>query len=268
MKTDRLYCAKEAAEIIGMNYQTFLIHARKGLIDCDPTQPRYKYSDKNIDDYIKFCALKATKQITIDCDINEAFRFLPAGPRFHKPMNPHLFEGGTLFSIGENGTVINLKTMKRIAPYQLKTGYLQVDLYNGNHATIHRLVAIMWCDNRLFKPEVHHINNNKNDNRVANLVWVTDEQHGRAHRLLNAVGNATTAQDRAEAQKEYDEYIDFIRKENREYKRHDLRLVLDTDYDYTNGNHRVYLFVTEKSYQKYLQTQNEADFEIIGQWAC
>jgi hypothetical protein len=48
---------------------------------------------------------------------------------------------------------------------------------------VHRLVAEYWCKNIdpcVFNI-VHHLNNDGFDNRVDNLIWVTNEQHNLIH---------------------------------------------------------------------------------------
>lgn len=55
-------------------------------------------------------------------------------------------------------------------------GYLRVLIpKNGivKERLVHRLVAGAFIENPLAKPEVHHINGDTSDNRVANLMWVT-----------------------------------------------------------------------------------------------
>ena len=56
------------------------------------------------------------------------------------------------------------------------SGYLQTI----NNKYIHRLVAEAFIPNPEHKPEIHHINHNRLDNRVENLMWVTRLQNMRA----------------------------------------------------------------------------------------
>jgi hypothetical protein len=61
-----------------------------------------------------------------------------------------------------------------------KRGYLSVNLsYNGrlNQEGIHVLVAYAFIENPLNKPEVNHINGDKEDNTVDNLEWVTKSEN-------------------------------------------------------------------------------------------
>lgn len=79
------------------------------------------------------------------------------------------------YYIAEDGTV--LKAMK---PW-LNGGYKCVKL-NGKHESIHRLVAKAFIPNPENKPEVNHIDGNKQNNHVSNLEWVTSKEninHGR-----------------------------------------------------------------------------------------
>ena len=59
-----------------------------------------------------------------------------------------------------------------IKPYKCKRGgYLWVSLGRGYKQSIHRLVAITYLPNPLGKPQVNHIDGNKENNRVDNLEW-------------------------------------------------------------------------------------------------
>lgn len=63
----------------------------------------------------------------------------------------------------------------------LGNGYLRIEkhLKTGGNATklVHRLVAEAFIPNPDSKPEVNHKNGDKQDNRVANLEWVTASEN-------------------------------------------------------------------------------------------
>ena len=80
---------------------------------------------------------------------------------------------GRVRSLGNDGTRV-LKGSK------LKNGYLNVCLSkNGNKKTysIHRLVALTFIPNPNDLPQVNHINEDKTDNRVVNLEWVSAKEN-------------------------------------------------------------------------------------------
>ena len=60
-------------------------------------------------------------------------------------------------------------------------GYVKCGFYVDGKTiskTVHRLVATHFIPNPDNKPEVHHIDEDKNNNRVDNLRWVTYKEHG------------------------------------------------------------------------------------------
>lgn len=76
-----------------------------------------------------------------------------------------------------------------LQPFQ-KDGYQYVSIrYDGDtlktDESIHRLVALAFIPNPEEKPNVHHIDTDKQNNDVANLVWLTDAEHGKAHKIIN-----------------------------------------------------------------------------------
>ena len=77
-----------------------------------------------------------------------------------------------------------------------KKGYKVVDLsINAKkfYRQVHRLVAITFIPNPDNKPQVNHINEIKDDNRVENLEWVTNlenQRHARKNGLVWRWDNA------------------------------------------------------------------------------
>ncbi|AXH71988.1 MAG: HNH endonuclease [Podoviridae sp. ctbj_2] len=94
------------------------------------------------------------------------------------------FEG--LYSIEENGVVRSWKTGRgcnkpgtALSPSLNTKGYPQVVLFDGlggkRIARVHRLVAEAFLPNPDQLPQVDHINNDKTDNSIVNLRWVTNQ---------------------------------------------------------------------------------------------
>lgn len=72
---------------------------------------------------------------------------------------------------------------KMLIPKKGKGGYLYINLSDGierrSTAKIHRLVAETFIENPLNKVAVNHINENKLDNHVDNLEWVTTKENNK-----------------------------------------------------------------------------------------
>lgn len=82
------------------------------------------------------------------------------------------------YTIDKNGVVRSGKTVK--TQTLGKNGYLYVTLYKNNSGKklyIHRLMAILFLENKEGKRTVNHINGIKTDNRLENLEWATDREN-------------------------------------------------------------------------------------------
>ena len=53
---------------------------------------------------------------------------------------------------------------------------------NGKNWKVHRLIAMVFIPNPDNKSDVHHINFDKLDNRVENLIWLTHSEHQQLHK--------------------------------------------------------------------------------------
>lgn len=94
--------------------------------------------------------------------------------------------GGT-YSVSNYGDVKNNRTGKLMKPRKNEKGYLRIGLTtNGKQKCmrVHRLVAQAFIPNPENKPEVNHIDFDKENNCVNNLEWVTGKENTK-HSLGN-----------------------------------------------------------------------------------
>ena len=95
------------------------------------------------------------------------------------------------YHISNRARVLSLcKDGYRILKPFLQNGYHYVSIcYRPGKKPIDEriniLVAKAFVPNPDNKPLVHHIDTDKLNNDVSNLVWLTTAEHGKAHRILN-----------------------------------------------------------------------------------
>jgi hypothetical protein len=84
------------------------------------------------------------------------------------------------YLISNLGNILNKKSGRFLLPSLDKDGYEVVVLSKNDHTTnkkIHRLVAKAFIKNPTNKEVVDHIDNNRTNNRVDNLRWVTSSEN-------------------------------------------------------------------------------------------
>ena len=84
------------------------------------------------------------------------------------------------YEVSNFGQVRNCRTGKVLKPVDNTYGYLRVHLYQNGEKKwiyIHKLVALAFIPNPMDLVEVNHRDENKLNNRVENLEWVTRQQN-------------------------------------------------------------------------------------------
>lgn len=81
------------------------------------------------------------------------------------------------YEVSRGGHVRHATRQKALSPRPNPDGYLPIQLPvpggKRRSALIHRLVAEAFIPNPDRKPEVHHVNGHRADNRAENLVWIS-----------------------------------------------------------------------------------------------
>lgn len=93
---------------------------------------------------------------------------------------------GNNYTINEMGEIFNTRTTKKLKPYLSDWGYFKVSVSDyplKKTYLVHRLIALSFIPNPDNKPEINHIDGNKQNNSIENLEWVTTTENIR-HALM------------------------------------------------------------------------------------
>lgn len=88
------------------------------------------------------------------------------------------FEG--LYKVTPDGLIWSVRSSKYVKQVTERSGVNRVVLHNNGKKArkmVHRLVAEAFIPNPSNKPQVDHIDGNKQNNDVCNLRWCTDEEN-------------------------------------------------------------------------------------------
>lgn len=97
-------------------------------------------------------------------------------------MQEEFFERSFLFPDYEVSNFGNIKNKrgKILKQHLNREGYCVIGLRKwkrSHQVRVHRLVAFQFLPNPLDKPDIHHKDHDKTNNRVDNLMWVTPQEN-------------------------------------------------------------------------------------------
>ena len=110
------------------------------------------------------------------------------------------------FAVSNQGTVINLKTCKRLTPSVNYNGYVYVDLRGEGwreNKRYHRLLAELFIPNPKNLPQINHIDGNKTNNDLGNLEWC-DNSYNNLNKHYN-LQKTFSAKEKEQIKKDYSE---------------------------------------------------------------
>lgn len=85
------------------------------------------------------------------------------------------------YTINKDGVIFSNISGRRMKCFKHTTGYCRVALLDANGKSkfkyVHRLVAETYIPNPRNKPQVNHIDGNRNNHKITNLEWVTQSEN-------------------------------------------------------------------------------------------
>lgn len=120
---------------------------------------------------------------------------------------------GDYYEVSNLGRIRNSKTKYVRKNCKMKNGYYKINAsINGVNKTIkiHRAVAESFIPNPFNKPQINHIDGNKENNNIENLEWVTQTENIK-HAYKNDLISIPRGEDRSNSKLKIEDVI-YIRK--------------------------------------------------------
>ena len=217
-RDEKYVTISEAVRQTGQKYDKITSLCKDGIVDAVRSLGNHWLV--NIEDLKEYVATKLPDNTYFECSPNDqCLAFGSLHSDFNSMWKPllsahndfEIFDLGrheylNQFWVSNKGEVFNATKCHLIDSNKDTDGYIKVNLPKAEGRDtpyLHRIVAYLFCPNAKYKDEVHHINVNPNDNRASNLIWVTDYEHRKLHKLWDT------------DKKAYWRYVNQIRRENK-----------------------------------------------------
>lgn len=239
----QLISATKAAEILGIKAANGVLHhLQKGHIEGvqvpGKTRQKYMYYEDSVYRYKNIKDGKKSAYGNLDIAMEEMCKpILSLG--YQSPYAPFYYPEKQ-YLVTSYGIVWDLSNNRKISGFRSGNGHIQVQiLFRGItvQVLLHRIVAMMFCQNGKFKDVVHHIDCNKLNNRADNLIWVTIKEH----RMLHSIWKK--CEERNDFS-EYDQAVNDIKNDN------EIEVPYRFIEENVSDNGLTYLMVTEEAYKR------------------
>lgn len=262
---ERLVPEKVAAEILDVPKRNIRDFRERGLIEGElvtsVTKRKYMY---DLDSIYRYKFIKEGNNPTWgDIDFLWGEYFVPLLTFDTLSSFAPLYYPKRKIVVTNYGNVWNFDNCRKVSTsFNKEDGYQLFRLmFRGirKGLLVHRVVAMMFCDNGRKVDEVHHIDGDKTNNRADNLIWVTHDEH---IKVLHPLWN------KCKKSGDFTEYYAEIQKikESNVAKIHYKFIIEDK-----NEKGIRYLLITEDAYQRVHKEGNldslRGDEIILESWA-